>query len=979
MRVILNCVEYNYVRTLEILSNISNFINLMSTRKDLKLSLMQLPNWRYVFNITKIVRILLTMRVMLNFVEYNYVRTLKILSNISNFINLMSTRKDLKLSLMQLPNWRYVFNITKIVRILLTMRVILNFVEYNYVRTLKILSNISNFINLMSTRKDLKLSLMQLPNWRYVFNITKIVRILLTMRVILNFVEYNYVRTLEILSNISNFINLMSTRKDLKLSLMQLPNWRYVFNITKIVRILLTMRVILNFVEYNYVKTLKILSNISNFINLMSTRKDLKLSLMQFPNWRYVFNITKIVRILLIMRVMLNFVEYNYVKTLKILSNISNFINLMSTRKDLKLSLMQLPNWRYVFNITKIVRILLTMRVILNFVEYNYVKTQKILSNISNFINLMSTRKDLKLSLMQLPNWRYVFNITKIVRILLTMRVILNFVEYNYVKTLKILSNISNFINLMLTRKDLKLSLMQLPNWRYVFNITKIVRILLTMRVMLNFVEYNYVRTLKILSNISNFINLMSTRKDLKLSLMQLPNWRYVFNITKIVRILLTMRVILNFVEYNYVRTLKILSNISNFINLMSTRKDLKLSLMQLPNWRYVFNITKIVRILLTMRVILNFVEYNYVKTLKILSNISNFINLMSTRKDLKLSLMQLPNWRYVFNITKIVRMLLIMRVMLNFVEYNYVKTLKILSNISNFINLMSTRKDLKLSLMQFPNWRYVFNITKIVRILLTMRVILNFVEYNYVKTLKILSNISNFINLMSTRQYLKLSLMQLPNWRYVFNITKIVRILLTMRVILNFVEYNYVKTLKILSNISNFINLMSTRKDLKLSLMQLPNWRYVFNITKIVRILLTMRVILNFVEYNYVKTLKILSNISNFINLMSMRKDLKLSLMQLPNWRYVFNITRIVRILLTMRVILNFVEYNYVKTLKILSNISNFINLMSTRKDLKLSLMQLPNWRYVFNITKIVRILLTMGGDIELFRIQLCKNTKNS
>ena len=231
----------------------------------------------------------------------------------------------------------------------------------------------------------------------------------------------------------------------------------------------------------------------------------------------------------------------------------------------------------------------------------------------------------------------------------------------------------------------------------------------------------------------------------------------------------------------------------------------------------------------------------------------------------------------------------------------------------------------------------------------------------------------------MSPRKDLKLSLMKLANWRYVFNTTKIVRILLTMRVILNFVEYNYVRTLEILSNISNFINLMSTRKDLKLKLMQLPNRRYVFNITKIVRILLIMRVILNFVEYDYLRTLEILSNISNFINFMSRRQDLKLSLMQLPNWRYVFNITKIVRILLTMRVILKFVEYNYVRTLEILSNISNFINLMSTRKDLKLSLMQLPNWRYVFKITKIVRILLTMGGDIELFRIQLCKNTKNS
>ena len=887
----------------------------MSPRKDLKLSLMKLASLRYVFNITKIVRILLTMRVILNFVEYNYVRTLKIISNILNFINLMSTRQYLKLSLMQLPNWRYVFNITKIVRILLTMRVILNFVEYSYVRTMKILSNISNFINLMSTRQYLKLSLMQLPYWRYVFNITKIVRILLTMRVILNFVEYNYVRTLKILSNISNFINLMSTSQDLKLSLMQLPNWRYVFNITKISRILLTMRVILKFVEYNYVRTLKILSNISNFINLMSTRQDLKLSLMQLPNWRYVFNITKIVRILLTMRVILNFVEYNYVRTLKILSNISNFINLMSTRQYLKLSLMQLPNWRYVLLITKIVRILLTMRVILNFVEYNYVRTLKILSNISYSINLMSTRQYMKLSLMQLPNWRYVLLITKIVWILLTMRVILNFVEYNYVRTLKILSNISNFINLMSTSQDLKLSLMQLPNWRYVFNITKIVRILLTMRVILNFVEYNYVRTLKILSNISNFINLMSTRQYLKLSLMQLPNWRYVLLITKIVRILLTMRVILNFVEYNYVRTLKILSNISYSINLMSTRQYMKLSLMQLPNWRYVLLITKIVWILLTMRVILNFVEYNYVRTLKILSNISNFINLMSTSQDLKLSLMQLPNWRYVFNITKISRILLTMRVILKFVEYNYVRTLKILSNISNFINLMSTRQDLKLSLMQLPNWRYVFNITKISRILLTMRVILSFFEYHYVRTLKIISNILNFINLMSTRQYLKLSLMQLPNWRYVFNITKIVRILLTLRVILNFVEYNYVRTLKILSNISNFINLMSTRQKLKLSLMQLPRLRYVFNITKIVRILLTMRVILNFVEYNYVRTLKILRNISNFINLMSTRKDLKLSLMQLPNWRYEFNITKIVRILLTMRVILKFVEYNLCKS----------------------------------------------------------------
>ena len=243
-----------YVTTLEILFNISNFINLMSTRKDLKLSLMQLPNWRYVFNITKIARILLTMRVILKFDEYNSVRTLEILGNISNFFNFMSPRKDLKLSLMKLANWRYVFNTTKIVRILLTMRVILNFVEYNYVRTLEILSNISNFINLMSTRKDLKLSLMQLPNWRYVFNITKIVRILLTMRVILNFVEYDYLRTLEILSNISNFINFMSRRQDLKLSLMQLPNWRYVFNITKIVRILLTMRVILKFVEYTLCK-----------------------------------------------------------------------------------------------------------------------------------------------------------------------------------------------------------------------------------------------------------------------------------------------------------------------------------------------------------------------------------------------------------------------------------------------------------------------------------------------------------------------------------------------------------------------------------------------------------------------------------------------------------------------------------------------------------------------------------------------------
>ena len=480
---------------------------------------------------------------------------------------------------------------------------------------------------------------------------------------------------------------------------------------------------------------------------------------------------------------------------------------------------------------------------------------------------------------------------------------------------MKILSNISNFINLMSTRQELTLCLMQLPSWRYVFNSTKIVRISLTMRVILKFVEYNYVRTLKILSNISNFINLMSTRQYLKLSLMQLPNWRYVLLITKIVRILLTMRVILNFVEYNYVRTLKILSNISYSINLMSTRQYMKLSLMQLPNWRYVLLITKIVWILLTMRVILNFVEYNYVRTLKILSNISNFINLMSTSQDLKLSLMQLPNWRYVFNITKIVRILLTMRVMLNFVEYNYVRTLKILSNISNFINLMSTRQDLKLSLMQLPNWRYVFNITKISRILLTMRVILSFFEYHYVRTLKIISNILNFINLMSTRQYLKLSLMQLPNWRYVFNITKIVRILLTLRVILNFVEYNYVRTLKILSNISNFINLMSTRQKLKLSLMQLPRLRYVFNITKIVRILLTMRVILNFVEYNYVRTLKILRNISNFINLMSTRKDLKLSLMQLPNWRYEFNITKIVRILLTMRVILKFVEYNLCKS----------------------------------------------------------------
>ena len=295
----------------------------------------------------------------------------------------------------------------------------------------------------------------------------------------------------------------------------------------------------------------------------------------------------------------------------------------------------------------------------------------------------------------------------------------------------------------------------------------------------------------------------------------------------------------------------------------------------------------------------------------------------------------------------------------------------------------MSTRKDLKLSLMQLPNWRYVFNITKIARILLTMRVILKFDEYNFVRTLEILGNISNFFNFMSPRKDLKLSLMKLANWRYVFNTTKIVRILLTMRVILNFLEYNYVKTLKILSNISNFIDLMSTRKDLKLSLklslMQLPTWRYVFNITKIVRILLTMRVILNFVEYNYVRTLEILSNISNFINLMSTRKDLKLSLMQLPNWRYVFNITKIVRILLTMRVILNFVEYDYLRTLEILSNISNFINFMSRRQDLKLSLMQLPNRRYGFNITKIVRILLTMGGDIRLFRIQLCKNTKNS
>ena len=231
----------------------------------------------------------------------------------------------------------------------------------------------------------------------------------------------------------------------------------------------------------------------------------------------------------------------------------------------------------------------------------------------------------------------------------------------------------------------------------------------------------------------------------------------------------------------------------------------------------------------------------------------------------------------------------------------------------------------------------------------------------------------------MSTRQYLKLSLMQLPNWRYVFNITKIVRILLTMRVILNFVEYSYVRTMKILSNISNFINLMSTRQYLKLSLMQLPNWRYVFNITKIVRILLTMRLILNFVEYSYVRTMKILSNISNFINLMSTRQDLTLCLMQLPSWRYVLLITKIVRILLTMRVILNFVEYDYLRTLEILSNISNFINFMSRRQDLKLSLMQLPNWRYVFNITKIVRILLTMGGDIELCRIQLCKNNENS
>ena len=210
-----------------------------------------MPNLPCIFNSTQIVKLLLTMRVIFNFVEYNYVRTLKILSNISNFINLKSTRQDLKLSLMQLPNWRYVFNITKIVRILLTMLVILNFVEYDYLRTLEILSNISNFINLMSTTQDLKLSLMQLPNWRYVFNITKIVRILPTMRVILNFVEYNYVRTLKILSNISNFINLMSTRQDLKLSLMQLPNWRYAFNVIKIVTILLTMRVILNFVEYN--------------------------------------------------------------------------------------------------------------------------------------------------------------------------------------------------------------------------------------------------------------------------------------------------------------------------------------------------------------------------------------------------------------------------------------------------------------------------------------------------------------------------------------------------------------------------------------------------------------------------------------------------------------------------------------------------------------------------------------------------------
>ena len=59
-------------------------------------------------------------------------------------------------------------------------------------------------------------------------------------------------------------------------------------------------------------------------------------------------------------------------------------------------------------------------------------------------------------------------------------------------------------------------------------------------------------------------------------------------------------------------------------------RQDLKCSSIQLVNMSFAFIITSIVRILLTLKVILNFVEYKEDKTLLMLVCIKNLINLMS-------------------------------------------------------------------------------------------------------------------------------------------------------------------------------------------------------------------------------------------------------------------------------------------------------------------------------------------------------------
>ena len=163
----------------------------------------------------------------------------------------------------------------------------------------------------------------------------------------------------------------------------------------------------------------------------------------------------------------------------------------------------------------------------------------------------------------------------------------------------------------------------------------------------------------------------------------------------------------------------------------------------------------------------------------------------------------------------------------------------------------------------------YIFNITSIVSILLTIQVILNFVLRNHVKSLYMPISLWNVINQMGIDGIWNIKVGKHRISWYIFNITSIVSILLTIQVILNLVLRNHVKSLYMPISLWNMINQMGIDGIWNIKFEKHRISSYIFNITSIVSILLTIQVILNLVLRNHVKSLYMPISLWNVIKLM--------------------------------------------------------------------------------------------------------------